>query len=360
MTTSIYAKKISIAITSAILSWTAIGTNQLPSKAAVIFGNDGLSGGFRWDTEPRIIDGNERSLDGGLRYSLQGGSYQAYRDLFTWDVVPSVSEFQNAIEIAFNAWTFIDPVSGLGTDLFFVADLETEVVGTGRGGVNTAGAEIDLLAAIDGSFWNPGNSGQRGEAFFRASFGDVTLTSGTTGYSGGGAISGADITFNNNPSAVYSLDFFQLLLTHEIGHTIGLGDVEFNINPGVFIDDNFDGSSSETALATLTNSWADLVDPFNPAASPLSLFNVPNADPGIDTFGVDILMESFIPSALIGDPNPLRNDDYGGRQFLYPFVQDTSIPEPTSTLALIVIAGLGTGSTLLNKRVSSQKEESNN
>ena len=26
----------------------------------------------------------ERSLDGGLRYSLQGGSYQAYRDLFSW------------------------------------------------------------------------------------------------------------------------------------------------------------------------------------------------------------------------------------------------------------------------------------
>lgn len=350
MTTSTYVKKILIATAGAVLSWATMEINPLPSKAAVFFGNDKLSGGFRWDAAPRIINGNERSLDGGLRYSLQGGSYQAYRDLFTWDVVPSVSEFQNAIESAFNAWTLIDPESGLGTDLFFVADLETEVVGTGRGGVNTAGAEIDLLAAIDGTFWNPGNSGQQAEAFFQARRGDVTLTSGTAGYSGGGAISGADITFNNNPSAVYSLNIFQLVLTHEIGHTIGFGDVEFNINPGVFIDDNFDGSSSKTALATLTNSWAHLVNPFNPAASPLFLFDVPNADPGIDTFGVDILMESLIPSALIGDPNPLRNDDYGGRQFLYPFVQAASVPEPTSTLGLVVIVGLGVQSRLLKKR----------
>ena len=31
-----------------------------------------------------------------------------------------------------------------------------------------------------------------------------------------------------------------------------------------FIDDNYDGSTSATALATLTNSWALLVNPFNP------------------------------------------------------------------------------------------------
>jgi hypothetical protein len=36
----------------------------------------------RWDAAPHFVDGVERSLDGGLRYSVQGGSYEAYRDLF--------------------------------------------------------------------------------------------------------------------------------------------------------------------------------------------------------------------------------------------------------------------------------------
>ncbi len=301
------------------------------SGATIIFGNTGLSGGFRWDAAARNFNGLERSLDGGLRYSLQTGSYAGYRDLFTWQgTAPSVFDFQQAIEEAFRAWTISDPVSGLSSDLFFVADLGVPAIGTGVGGVNVAGAEIDLLANTDAIFWNPGDSTPRGESFFNAVGGGVTLTSGTSGYSGG-AIIGADITFNNNPQSVYTLDFFQLLLTHEIGHSLGLGDVDFARNPGTFIDDNYDGSSSSTALLTLTNSWASLVNPFDPSASPLFLFDVPNADPGIDTLGVDILMESSIPFALFGDSTPLRNDDFGGRQFLYPFVP---IPEPSSILLL--------------------------
>ncbi|WP_454061988.1 PEP-CTERM sorting domain-containing protein [Candidatus Nitrospira salsa] len=302
------------------------------SYAMTMFGNTGLSGGFRWDADSRHVHDLERSLSGGLRYSLQTGSYAGYRDLFSWQgEPPSVTDFQHAIEDAFAAWTVDDPVSGLGSDLSFVADLETPAVGTGFGRVNIAGAEIDLLAATDSVLWDQGDFGQRGETFFNAVGGGVTLTSGTISYNGG-AISGADITINNNPQAAYSLDFFQLLLTHEIGHSVGLGDVEFTLNPGVFIDDNFDGRSSVTALNTLTNSWAGLVDPFAPSASPLSLFDVPDADPGIDTPGVNILMESAIPDVFIGNPTPLQNDDFGGRQFLYPFVSSTVIPEPSTIL----------------------------
>src|SRR5690242_16734548 len=83
-------------------------------QAGDIFSNVGLAGGARWDAAPRTITGNERSLDGGLRFSLEGGSFEAFRDMFQWTSVPTVANFQLAVENAFAAWTSVDPVSGLG------------------------------------------------------------------------------------------------------------------------------------------------------------------------------------------------------------------------------------------------------
>lgn len=305
------------------------------ADAGVVFGNVGLNGGFRWDAAPRTAGGLERSLEGGLRYSVQGGSLQAFRDSFSWAVaVPSVSDFQNAVQAAFDAWKAPDPATGLSSSLRFVPDFATPVDTAVVGGVRF-GAEIDLFAS------NLGDGGTRGFSFFNAVGGPLTLTSGTTGYAGL-AITGADITINSNSGALYTLDLFRRLLTHEIGHAIGLGDVEGDINPNSFIDDNFNGSTSATALATLTNSWAALVNPLNPALSPLSVFNVSPLDPGVGTPGVDILMESrgLGISALNPVTNlfPLSNDDYGTRQFLYPSL--TSVPEPSS-MALFAVATFG-------------------
>lgn len=301
------------------------------ASAGVVFGRTGVvGGGYRWDAAPRIISGNERSLNGGLRYSVQGQSFQAYRDLFTWDVVPTVPAFTNAIQQAFNAWSSVDPVTGLKSNLSFVPDLATAPVGVSGGGVNGNGAEIDLLGSIDASFWNPGNTGTQGETWFNIGAGTTTLTSGTVGYAAA-PISGVDITMNSNSGATYSLDLFRRILTHEIGHSIGLGDVENSINSNAFIDDNYDGTSSATIVATLNNSWASLVNTANPSLSPLNLYTVPNTSTA--TAGVDILMESFGVGISAANPVtnlvPLRNDDYGMRQFLYPYV-----PEPASLSAL--------------------------
>ena len=190
------------------------------------------------------------------------------------------------MEQAFNAWTVTDPATGVSGTFSFTPDLRTPVVNSSvpvAGGSLGLGAEIDLFAL------NFGFAGTNGSASFSTVPGPVTLTSGTTGYPGT-AISGADIFMNSNPGGFYTLDVFRRLLTHEIGHTIGLGDVEFGF--GQFIDDNLDLSSSAAALATLTNSWTLLVDPLNPAASPLQRFMLTVGDPGTQTFGVDILMES--------------------------------------------------------------------
>jgi len=316
------------------------------AQAGTIFGFVGatLGGGFRWDADPlNVVGVGERSLDGGLRYSVQGGSFQAYRDLFSWTIVPTVADFTQAIADAFGAWTSIDPVTGLSTSLSFVADLGTPVVGfnIGNGGLDVRGAEIDLFGSTDAGFWNVGNTGLQGETRFNTVNDPVTLTSGTVSYAGARAISGADIIINSNPGALYTLDVFRRLLTHEIGHAIGLGDVEGDINPGAFIDDNYNGASSATALATLTNSWALLVNPFDPASSPLARFTVPFANPGTTTPGVNILMESRGLGIGAGNPVtnlvPLTNDDYGTRQFLYPTIA-VPVPEP-GTLVLLT-AGL--------------------
>jgi hypothetical protein len=290
-----------------------------------------LRGGYRWDAAPRnyTFTGKtvERSLDGGLRYSVQGGSWQSFRDLFTWNSLPSVDAFSSAVQTAFDAWSSPDPVTGLTSPLRFVPDLGTAVVGS-SGGPSALGAEIDLFGATSATTWTTGNTGLQGLTYtFGGGSTSITLTSGVS-YSST-VIVGSDIYLNCNPGAVWSLDLFRRLLTHEIGHTIGLLDDESNVaGANTFVDDNYDASSSARALATLTNSWTALVDPYNPAGSPLRRYTVTSGDPGLGTAGVNLLMESNgtgLPGNPLSSLVPLTNDEYGTRQFLYPSV--TYVPE---------------------------------
>jgi hypothetical protein len=280
-----------------------------PALGFGIYGGVGMERGARWDVAPRTNgNGLERSLSGGLRFSLTGGSYQALRDSYSWaGTPPTMADFQQAVLDAFNAWTIPDPATGLTSSLSFVPDFGTAVtIGT------TTGAEIDVMAV------DLGDAGTRGVANLSwAGFENVRLTSGVDYY--GQPINGGDIRINSNPGANYTLPLFRLLLSHEIGHTLGLQDVDISAGPdGIFIDDNYDGTSNASAAATLTNSFANLIDPYNPGGSPLQFYTIPNGSPGFDSSGATIMMESNLPGSLIGNLTPLRNDDYAGRQFLYP------------------------------------------
>jgi len=298
------------------------------SHAGIVFAD-----GIRWDAAPQEFEGNERSLQGGLRFSVQGGSYEAYRDRFSWSSLPTVIAFQNSIESAFNAWTVPDPTSGLTTQLSFVANFQTAVVGSGGfQGVNFLGAEIDLFGL------DAGDNRLRGFTGIQPVAQTVTLTSGVANYANSGAIAGVDITINNNPGAVYTLDSFRRLLTHEIGHSIGLADVDLG---GQFIDDNFDALNP---VSTLNNSWAGLVNPLDPANSAgLSQFSIASSTFGLT--GINLLMESNGLGVGPGNPLsnlfPLTNDEYGTRQYLYPSL--ISVPEPGSIVLLsfvLIAAGL--------------------
>jgi len=296
-----------------------------------------LAGGARWDAAPRTVPFiGERSLDGDLRFALQGGSYAAYRDLFNWTVTPTVQQFQTAVEQAFNAWSAVDPVSGFGTAVRFRHDSATAVAGisTGGGNLDVRGAEIDLFGSNDTFLWDPGNTLAQGQT----SVGEITTTMGgplevkltscfsssCARYAGSRAIVGADIIMNTG--ATYSLDLFRRILTHEIGNAIGLHDVD-NPLPVRFIDDNYNAADP---VGTLTNSWAHLVNPLNPAASPLQIY----VNPAVG--GVGLLMRSNGVGISAGNPVtnlvPLTNDEFGTRQFLYPSL--APVPEPQTWLML--------------------------
>lgn len=307
------------------------------------------SGGrtVRWDAAPRTVSGVERSLAGGLRYSVEGGSYQALRDQLTWvgGHVPTLVDFEAATRRAFDNWTVIDPATQLAAGFHFVEDLGTTAVDEpgnpnrpgGFTGLNP-GAEIDVFAATP----HAGASfGASVVVFVDSTADDLTLTTGATGHAGR-AISGVDIRIN--PAFAWSLRGFEVLLTHEIGHALGLADLESAASP--FRDDDYDPTSPASALATLTNPFALLVDPSDPSASALlSITSGINANPGLDTPGVTLLMETEgIFDLLFAEPR-LQVDEFAGRQFLYP----VAAPEPGIAIgvgvgiaALVgVAAGLG-------------------
>ncbi|MFG6486959.1 PEP-CTERM sorting domain-containing protein [Roseateles sp. BYS78W] len=311
------------------------------AQAGVVYGLDptGLTGSIlRWDAASHVIDGNERSLEGGLSYSLSGGSFEAFRDSFTWSgALPSVAAFTQTVQDAFAAWTSVDPVTHLGTSLSFVADLGTAVQGVAGGGLDTNGADIDLIATNDAYFWDPGNSRHQAETYVGSSGQPVTLTSGVANYANSSAISGVDMYINSNPEAAYTLDVFRRLLTHEIGHALGVGDAEAEIEPGNFIDDNF---SAADPGGTLNNSWALLVNPLDPSGS----VGLHRYDIGAGTTqlpDVNLLMESNGLGISAENPLtnlvPLGNDEYGTRQFLYPqLLAVNNVPEPGS---LVLVGG---------------------
>jgi len=318
--------------------WLFVALIFLMASPASSFKVIGTSSGWaRWDAAPRYVGGEERSLDGGLRYSIETGSYAGLRDQFIWIGTPPTEQaFADAIARAFEHWEVVDSVTGLPAAFHFVEDLDTVAVDQPGNpaipgsslGLN-AGAEIDLFAATP----HAGPSAGASVAFFvDTTQNDLTLSSGSTNYAGL-AITGADIRIN--PIFAWSLNGFEILLTHEIGHALGLADLEAPFSSGVvsgFIDDDYDPTSSATALNTLTNPYAFLVNPLDPDASPLQSFtgNI-DADPGITTAGVELLMESNGLFDLVSATQKIQNDDVAGRQFLYPVV----VPEPGMGLMLV-------------------------
>ena len=291
---------------------------------------------LRWNADPHFVDGVERSLDGGLRYSIEGGSYEAFRDKFVWvDPAPTVRQFQAAVERAFANWEALDPATGLGSDLYFVPDFDTPIEILDRPATDNVFdfAKLNPGAEIDITSWSDFD---RDTCSLADKFGDpnsntVTLTSGTQNYAAA-LVSGADIKINTtycNPDP-WPLAGFEAVLSAAIGRAIGLLSVDFPNDPltghSLFYDDNFDPTNEETAIRTMSNPFAHLIDALDPDNSPELMQFEPCEGPstadfceGIDLPGVNIHLEGLPTRG--DDRRRLHHDDFAGRQFLYPFVR---------------------------------------
>ncbi|MCR9096319.1 MAG: hypothetical protein NXI30_19000 [bacterium] len=299
-----------------------------PALAFRVIGSP--AGWARWDAAPRFVGGEERSLAGGLRYSIEHGDYGLLLSEVEWvpGTEPTEPEFAELIASAFEHWEVVDPSTALPAAFHFVEDLSTPAVDdapTNPSNPNAflglnAGAEIDIFVATP----HAGSGYGASVIFFVDTVeDDLTLTSGTTGYPGL-AITGADIRMSD--TIAFTPSAFETLLTHEIGHALGLADLEaspFSASVSGFIDDDYDPTTDTSVHATTSNSFALLIDPLDPDLSPLFAFNGNmKTSPGLDSPQVRLLMESDDWLSLRFVDPKLQNDEFAGRQFLYP------VPEP--------------------------------
>jgi len=278
----------------------------LPRSAAHAFVDVALSGDLvtapRWSSS----DTFGRGLgDGTLAVRITTNFAADVSTAVTGSAPPeNVAAIESAVVAAFRAWE--SPV------LHFTVTFDAPTVRD-----PATGGEIDVFQVLSSDPDFATSGANFGVTYLNWAYSpNRLLTNGTT--SSGLEIYGADILIATDRLAAFApaftpdqqLKLFQRLLTHEIGHAIGLHHP--HSGPTINYDSDADPDN------------AILIDPSNPLAG-LSL------SPNLDTLAVMYQVPSDVNALFY---TSLRNDDRGGRDVLYPAIGDTQgicQPVPAAT-----------------------------
>lgn len=303
----------------------ATGANIGPNNSAL------LDKAARWDSKARSFGTvNNRSLVGGLGYNFEGGNLTTFMQQFTFEAGVDQSDFNAAVAASFNAWSSRDSfVTFTKASDPVVWDFDI------NDGNQAQGNEIDFFGVgTDPGIATPEASlGALGVTMIWGADKPVRLTNGYspdgTGLFPSTSIFASDIAINYKyitplgDLVPWKIEHWQATLTHELGHALGLGDVD---NPLLhFFDDDVADPLLHNGLVVNDQMT---INEAGDVRYLLSDWGQPCTEAKFGPACAGILMRSEFTGLLA-----LAPDDVAGLHFLYP------VPEPESYA--MMLAGLG-------------------
>jgi hypothetical protein len=281
-----------------------------------------LQDAWRWSNVPgSLVDNGVRGLGGGIEYAIADDFCEKMIPLFIDNPQPTCEQLKLIVQRAFDKWAAGHPI------LRFVdvtGKIKPQLPPAGRDPARGYGAEIDLFAIVDfASVCSPGFAGCAKVYRLRDRW-----PMGTNGQElPGHTITNVDIFINagfcyyQDPALKdvrhqgWRCSYFEELLMHEIGHTLGLN------HPHAFPDSNWDSDDDPTNEIPI-----DCEDPTK------GLKRSPNFD-----------RESIMSYTRERRDAQLTNDDIGGRNFLYPICPSAAQGRADLALPAAPLSGNGEG-----------------
>lgn len=260
-----------------------------------IFPSDDLEDAVRWTNQPgSLAEDGQRGLGGGVEYALAADFCEKLLPAFIDEPKPDCATVRELLDDAFRQWGEGSPHLSF-TDV--TGKIEPEVPPPdARDPARGYGAEVDVLAAAPPGFLHPGPFGAEAVIYFLPAppvGGDGRPLLGNTLTSADIFVNPAKCFYISSAMARSTCNHFPSLMLHVIGRALGLGSPDQNPKR------NWDNDSQPDNAVVI-----NCEDPTR------GLRLSRRIDPEAAMISGQGLAQRVLPG--------LRNDDIGGRDFLYP------------------------------------------